>query len=87
MNIDKIYKPLKPKYLHRVEEVELAIYNPIDVKELEEKYKELLEDRIAILKGINLKLGVTRFMFLYEDDINMIERYTGLKWEDIINEN
>ncbi len=81
MNIDKIYKPLS---LYRNDEG-IPYYDTLEVEELEEKYKELLKDRIApLLKNIKLGLGPNMFKLIYADDIDMIERLTGMKWEDII---
>ncbi len=82
MNIDKIYKPLKLQRLKFDEQIyPTAYYMPRDVKELEEKYKELLGEHINLVKGLieDFYCDGTDY-----ECIPLCEKLTGMKWEDII---
>lgn len=96
MNIDKIYKPLKKKITtDGVHIVGIEIYDPEEVQELEEKYKELLIEVIYYANRFAqesvMRYGkYYRHDPYYDDSVDLkmiIERHTGLKWENIINEN
>ncbi len=83
MNIDKIYKPL-------IEQADSDCYryDSYEVEELEEKYRELLGyiiNEIIEDQEMNndLELGIE---YTHKRDIDIIERLTGMKWEDIIND-
>jgi len=81
MNINKIYKPLKKKMviIDGIYVVGIEVYDSEDVQELEEKYKELLSDRI-----LQIKNAIADDISAILTEIKLIERHTGMKWEDII---
>jgi len=73
MNIDKIYKPLIEKA-----DSDCYRYDPYEVEELEEKYKESLDFIYHILDCVDTDTwGIEAIK-------DFLERHTGMKWEDII---
>jgi len=65
----------------------LPLYDPEDVEKLEANFKEAIEALTILLKNIE-RYGIMpehKRMFLdtYELQINIIEKATGQKWEDM----
>jgi len=88
MNIDKIYKPLKSGTYYTAEPEYFKMFNVVEVRELEEKYKELLGIIIADSKDTYDHM-LDNPMFQGKPPISnkeIIERHTGIKWEDIISD-
>lgn len=85
MNIDKIYKPLKLKIItDGVHVVGISSYDIAEVLELEEKYKELFK---LLIELHNIHPRDIKNMIKWWDKVYItLERHTGMKWEDIINE-
>jgi len=79
MNIDKIYKSIKP--IPDKAPILLPVYDPDEVEKLEEKYKELLGEHINLVKGLieDFYCDGTDY-----ECIPLCEKLTGMKWEDII---
>jgi len=61
-----------------------------EVRELEANYKEVLETFIFDIqwqiteKITELKIDIESATFLYEDQIGIIEKATGLSWQELI---
>ena len=62
---------------------------PSEVRKLEADYKELLSTYIFDIQYqiaenmTDLNLDLESATFIYEDQIKMLERLTGQKWEDL----
>ncbi len=92
MNIDKFYKPLEIRHVIIANNDQITKRNRMiscpyikDATALEEKYKELLADKIiaTVVSYSILEWKREDPMKELAEDIELLERHTGKTWEEI----
>ncbi len=85
MNINKIYKPIESFCVGIYDNTNQFVCLSEEVKDLEEKYKELLADKIEDMIAMESTAAVMETDFQYDNknNLEMLKRHTGKTWEKI----